>query len=129
MSEKIPPALSAEDWTIMSADGGTSTEEVTVEIDSAALVVRDWHGDGQRTTQTNQVTVPAQLLPAVIALANIALPDGDPRKLTREGVAAIRKMADDVFDDETSLTAAEVAHTKLVLRMVDALESYLPPKT
>jgi hypothetical protein len=60
VTEKIPPALSAEDWTIMSADGGTSTEEVTVEIDSAALVVRDWHGDGKRTTQMTQVTVPPQ---------------------------------------------------------------------
>lgn len=57
---------------------------------------------------------------AAIALANAALPDSDPRKITREIVEAIRKAY--LEFGQTNET------TDRILEIADALESYLPPE-
>lgn len=68
-----------------------------------------------------------QNLPAkIIALANAALPDGDPRKITRAMIERLRLAASTVFEyDSTSPDVQALA--AFVGRHADALEAYLPP--
>jgi hypothetical protein len=68
-------------------------------------------------------------LRALIALANAALPDDDPRKITRAGVTAMRDDAAKLRarslngDDDLFLIAWRLS------LLADALESYLPPES
>ena len=64
--------------------------------------------------------VPRPAAALYIALANHALPDGDPRKITRGMVNALREIAaDHPWDEALSSIATGIA---------DALDSYLPPE-
>ena len=75
-------------------------------------------------------------LPNLIALANAALSDDDPRKITREWVAELRTTASEIdvqlrnphwrMADDRSLA---VHRARTLRTMADALESYLPPET
>lgn len=56
----------------------------------------------------------------LIAVANAALPDDDPRKITRAKLEALRSLA---IMHETA-RGADVTDER---RFIDALESYLPP--
>lgn len=55
---------------------------------------------------------------AAIALANAALPDDDPRKITREDVDNLRGI---LSGDAWAVAKADIK------RLADTLESYLPP--
>jgi hypothetical protein len=63
----------------------------------------------------------------IIAVANARLPESDPRKITREKIAAMRLVFDqwdgcgpgEYLGDREEYTSLE--------RFLDALESYLPP--
>lgn len=67
-------------------------------------------------------------LVALIAHANAALPDYDPRKVTREMVALLREIVDDerrgAVLGEYGINLRDVDRLE---RLADALESYLPP--
>lgn len=76
---------------------------------------------------------------AAIALRNFMLPDSDPRKITRERIAALRSAADVVYDamqDAEEGGRGRVPGSEDALRslyaqasaIADALESYLPPE-
>lgn len=60
----------------------------------------------------------------VIALANAALPDTDPRKITRFRVEALRAAA-----LALDTAGVNVLHAIVVQAMADVLSSYLPPET
>jgi hypothetical protein len=76
----------------------------------------------------------------LIALANAALPDSDPRKITRERVQSLRALAEELaFDDctipedeDAPLTLAGREHRHRLIaearNLAAALESYLPPE-
>ena len=62
---------------------------------------------------------------AAMAVANDALSDDDPRKITREKIEMIRAAANSVADE-----VVEGSHRVTDLRaFADALESYLPPES
>ena len=95
MTDHIEPALSAEEW--------------------ARLQTADYLGFLMETND-EILDRPAQ----AIAVANAALPDTDPRKITREMVATLR--------DVTAPGSASGFETNAELTsLADALESYLPP--
>jgi hypothetical protein len=63
----------------------------------------------------------------VIALANAALPDSDPRKITRKHIAMLReagRQRDSLSPPYLDITLDDAAE---LLAFADALESYLPP--
>ena len=61
---------------------------------------------------------------AIIALANVALADGDSRKLTRVHVKVLRRVAD---ENEVIPWGAEAKAIALLRQLADVIESYLPP--
>lgn len=71
-------------------------------------------------------------LPEVIALANAALPDGDPRKITREWIATLRQPhADDcmmwALSDYAGAQQCNCGGDEKLYAIADVLASYLPP--
>jgi hypothetical protein len=108
MMDKIEPALSAEEWTTPHA----TRESGYAAAEPEGLVLAKMPGAylGHH--------VDAWDIPTLIALANHALPDSDPRKITRELLARIREI---VSQSDIAYTSDDVD------AFVDALESYLPP--
>lgn len=121
MSEPITPALTAEEWRITSA---------AVARDFAITALKNEFKD-----EYGECMLAEPLsLPAVIALANTALPDADPRKITWAMVDALRNL----FESSDFLAYEEPGHradheeTKrvgdLAYQCLDAIASYLPPR-
>jgi hypothetical protein len=106
------PALSAEEW----ADG--AHHGVAYVDDGALLVV---HHDRHQ----EDVRVEADDLPAVMALANAALPDGHPQKLTPAMVDALDALDDPAAHDPSANGGP--AHGGEVARLRAALRALLPP--
>lgn len=112
----IPPALTPSEWSRAAAHA-KSTDDGRLTMVSMA-----W------TVQRHE---------AVIALANAALHAEDPRKLTRETIALLRRAAEHIsetqkmFADPKGQTVADaVADGELysqIHELADAIESYLPP--
>lgn len=88
---KVPPALTAEEWE---------------------------YALGQPHGLLEYLMRPAE---AIIASANHALPDDDPRKITREWVEQLRAWAGVLENDRGDVAGADLRS------IADALESYLPP--
>lgn len=104
MSEKIEPALSAEEWaTALEPDSR----------DALAYEVTYLWGRSR----------PA----GAIAIANTALPDSDPRKITREMVDEVRRVASAINPSAADADGEESVRS--LARIADALESYLPQET
>jgi hypothetical protein len=97
---EIAPALEPEEWRHRRC-GAVSLDRVDAETH---VVVRD--PDGEIVS----VSGPAEVF-ALMALANAALPDGDPRKITRELTQQLR---------------AEPA--AVALKVASLLEKLLPPE-
>lgn len=95
MPDPIEPALTAEEW----ADFARSSRLARKGMLGAVL------GSGQ--------------LPKVLAMANAALPDGDPRKITRDDVLILRQVVGAWFPDWRMEALAELAAK---------LAALLPPK-
>jgi hypothetical protein len=115
MTDKIEPALSAEDWKYPIA-------EITVD-----------HGSARETLKPADFARNVKELPILIALANAALPSSDPRKFTREWVSTLRTVADalEVLAKESEAPAVGVERfmaASYLREQADALESYLPPE-
>jgi hypothetical protein len=104
----IPPALDADRWREIS--GRHALEGALAD---AAFVTRDVTG-----------------LAATIALANAALADEDPRKLTRATVGLLRQIGHTIENlVGTTFVSAETKRAEIdaVRDLADVIESYLPP--
>lgn len=101
--ETIPPALTADQWAYWLRD----PSNLKYHLDSACdHVAYDIHLSR----------------PALAALANAALPDGDPRKITREDLAPIG-VARDWFAMSGDTEARDV-----LARLYAKLAALLPPE-
>jgi hypothetical protein len=73
-------------------------------------------------------SIPMAFIPTIIVAANAALPHDDPRKVRREWVAELRRMADEAeASDRRGEKDGPVVDPYICRSMADALESYLPP--
>lgn len=111
----IEPALTAEEWAEVGSSPwiGCSYDEGIMawperphvrSADSGLDIDDDMH--------------------ALIALANAALPDFDPRKITREKIEVARH----IMARAERRTMVGVALFAATDDLLDALESYLPPE-
>lgn len=100
MTEKIEPALSAEEWAEVSR----------MEIEAVAA-------------QFYERPV------AVVAFANAALPDSDPRKITRETVNLLREIVANEHESAKLNEPSNIGEAEIsgLTQLADALKSYLPP--
>jgi hypothetical protein len=94
--------------------GGESRAIPTVLSGEQWLSVTAIKGDAHHCHQT-------------IALANHALPDDDPRKITRVGLSALRADAEELRKRSSNGDDALFLIAWRMTLMADALESYLPP--
>ena len=105
MTPEIEPATSAEDWAVhieAARDAGLSLQAYL------------WAG---------------QAYPArTIALANAALPDSDPRKITRHHVERLRMVAATLHMRESGMAGPMTIVSNELNEIAEALESYLPPE-
>lgn len=109
MVEHIEPALTPEEWQEKVAwlwKGETVGPTVGLTRQGMVVIADDDYYAGFTHT--------IDRAPALIALANAALPDDDPRKITR---AKLQRMID----------AAKFADALDALDFAEALASYLPP--
>lgn len=129
MSDRIEPALDAEEWESKVARRGAGYPSFIAMLEPGLTVV----GAASAYEHEQSVEVVTGALPALIALANAALPDTDPRKITREKVELIRdgvqQIAAAVDDMRPSTEKADARALSVALgAFADALESYLPPE-
>ena len=101
----FPPALQAHEWR----DGRSSLRDTGVVLSLAGELGLLIEGAQHITIGRN-----VSRLTALIALANAALLDDDPRKLRSEHVDALRSAANGKID------------VALLRDLADAIESYLP---
>lgn len=78
----VEPALSAEEWH----DGYVDWAEAR-----GARLSTDGYCHIALYDDGDEIALAARELPALIALANHALPDGDPRKITRADVEVLEE--------------------------------------
>lgn len=133
----IPPALSEAEWHAKAT--AERVEGPLIHLGEFGLVVAAERLGGHAVVVGRDVST----LAAAIALANAAVNDEDPRKLTRKHVntlrrvaTAIRKAKPGAFDhpelDGVGVTLAYQAHTpnfddpETLDALADVLESYLP---
>lgn len=125
--EAVGPTLTPDEWQRLSFDRDTPERETVTahETDGtsfdAAVYGQRAELDGNMLTISDTEWGP-RAIPALIALANAALPDDDLRKITRERVAELRSALGCFQADRGRLP--DDAATE---RFLDALESYLPP--
>jgi hypothetical protein len=120
MPERIEPALTPEEWAAgMKALGAVRADSVFLNRSENAVYfgIRShdtWRGE----PYTGAVVASKRSMAAVIAIANAALPDDDPRKITWEKIDAWIDTCDAVgaWENATIRTFA------------NALASYLPPR-
>jgi excinuclease UvrABC ATPase subunit len=127
MTDRIEPVLTAEQWkralACTSCDGsGTYLYENDPPgtCPSCNGTGRDAEAAFEAWCEDASFTE----APQTIALANAALPDTDPRKITRAKVETLRHM---IGADE-SWTGCSPQSFALAESLLDALESYLPPE-
>ena len=104
MSEKIEPAMTQAQWEHMKREH------------SAGIALLPGAGNAQQCA-------------SMIAAYNDALPDSDPRKITRDDIEALRRICRSAVYQFQKSTGAVLPDGKVVERIADALESYLPPET
>lgn len=114
---RIEPALTPEDWRISSAAVGPEFALQRLRD------LYDSHGEAQ--------ALRVQDMPQVIALANAALPDDDPHKVTREKVERLhegaRAMMNTHYERCTGGCTCE-RESDALAAFADTLASYLPPE-
>ena len=111
MPIEIAPALEPEEWKNRRC-GPVSLDRVDGEVH---VVVTD--PDGEIVS----VSGPAEVF-ALMALANDALPDGDPRKLTRASVRLLRELTTDCWAGHRAAKEREA-----LAQLARSLEALLPP--
>lgn len=126
---KPEPALTPDDWIAVrggrfvrsGVGSGTSSDRDHVHAVMVAAGGRMIFPEG---IAGSVVHSPERL----IALANAALPDTDPRKITRETVSALRIAAIALDMDAAAFDVDNNAHAQAVRALAAALASYLPPE-
>lgn len=103
MNGKIEPALTPQEWRELARPAYAPGKDARIGFTG--------------------ILYPKRPL-AVIAALNDALPDNDPRKITREWVTRLRKWA---ADCEAQYGPWQLDPDE-ARAMADALESYLPPE-
>jgi len=98
--QSIQPALTPEEWALVGNG----------RLGALNDLVERWDREN---------------LAFVIALANHALPDGDPRKITREDVAWLYTLTTDVDNGNYQIFASDVTCLRFIAAKLAAL---LPPK-
>jgi hypothetical protein len=123
MSERIAPALTPDEW---AAKETRTPDHVRVALlvdeDGTFLEV----GDGRSSADTWLIA--SEGMPQTIALANAALPDSDPRKITRARVDALREVAREIDAENKGMITQCGWADDFLNGLADALESYLPPE-
>lgn len=123
ITDKLEPALSAEEWRQRERH----------------FTVREFEGTVYFLTDAGGYNVEAFVsgvadLTATIALTNAALPDSERRKITREKIAHLRELVelanvDDAGPRGESWQSDELLSARTaVAEFADALASYLPPE-
>jgi hypothetical protein len=107
----IEPALSAEEWRVSSAA-------------VAPMYALQELSDLTRNHLNEHVDLAQRDVPKAIALANAALPDSDPRKITPLRVAWLR----DAVAHDLKLAYPNSVVSKQVEAFANLLASYLPPE-
>jgi hypothetical protein len=97
MVDEIRAALTAEEWSASEATRDAhdaramgACNSVSRNSDTGELFVREMYGARLHPREDQIATVYVEALPALIALANAALPDGHPNKITRRLVDAVK---------------------------------------
>lgn len=130
MSERIEPALTPKQWEIRAVR--LPTDDAYASVYGFRVEGAEGHGlrlevdvfNAEHPDEMASHEIPSNALPALIALANAALPDSDPRKITREKIALLRiEHISECDGDVCEYPTRELA------AFADALESYLPPET
>lgn len=111
MNIEIAPALEPEEWKHRRS-GSVSIDYVDGETH---IVVTD--PDGEIVS----VSGPAEVF-ALMALANAALPDGDPRKITREAVQLLEALTTDSWAGHRATEQRDA-----LACLARSLEALLPP--
>lgn len=111
MAIEIAPALEPEEW----AERRSGVVSLDAVFNSEYVVIQD--ADGDRVT----VSGPNEIF-ALIALANDALPDGDPRKITHADVAELEKASGQIEYDPLHFDTVRIG------RLAQALAAMLPPQ-
>lgn len=124
MSEEIAPALTPEEWALRLS-GQMSDEVRNLNLGDGIPIMDSGHLAVTYDTGYPQPVEMSQL-PAVIALANAALPDSDRRKITRAWVKALREAS--VVWASGNGVIQDDEQTARVHAIADALASYLPPE-
>src|SRR5215468_5604863 len=103
----LPPALLDEEWR----DGRSSLRDTGVVLTLAGEL-------GLLIEGAQHITIGRNVgrLTAMIALANAALSDEDPRKLTPTHVEVLRSVAAGATDEQAAVLS----------ELANAIESYLP---
>jgi hypothetical protein len=99
----IPPALTASEWA----------KQEEGDLGGFRIVGRGIDGP--------------HYLAVLIARANAALPDEDPRKIRREHVRLLRDAADALPEEGRATALGLDTNASRLHEFADALESYLPP--
>lgn len=116
---KIEPALTPEEWERILSDPQPNVLGRVPTLDERITVLLN------DKIELDDPYCPVTALldaPAVVAIANAALPNSDPRKITREKIADVVSIVNVFIADRFAAEDAAPA-----LAFLDALESYLPP--
>ena len=120
MSEKIEPALTAEEW----ANGQYIGADLSIRRRNDGL-------SGHRLELDVRATpfdTPEDFA-AAVAMFNAALPGDDPRKITRERIEALRRCVELARESEMGTRGGvDWRRDTFADSTILALESYLPPE-
>jgi hypothetical protein len=105
MTDRIEPALTPDAWRYWLRDRDDPARAVATACDAVSFDLR-------------------QKPERLIALANAALPDDDPRKIRRHRIALLRYIVGRAPDADD----VDKVESVLAKDFLDALESYLPPE-
>lgn len=136
MSETMTPALSAEQWKrTASQDDPVVVSDFDGEVGIEFCHQLNDDGRGVRLHRDDSTIALFHSAPvrAVIAVANAALVDSDPHKITGQKVALLREYLVEWVKEMQVASAMGSPPTKqqreahrLVTELADALSSYLP---
>lgn len=119
--QKIEPALTPEEWQGRLSGSAGDVGDADVYFRDGRLVYACYN---DCCAVVGPHHIPGGEIPALIALANAALPDGDRRKITRERVEALRAWVPGLINHGSFRELAVLLH-----HHCDAIGSYLPPES
>lgn len=127
--ETIPPALTADEWRArsMSAKGIDDMLNTVYEEESPFAVLRDDSLSFIDGPVGPIVFQDPASFHGLVALANAALPDGDPRRITREDAQDVRDIGVYLGTDAPVRLADRYAAGAAMSRVAAKLAALLPP--